>query len=108
MHDRLAKEGVDCNLLTGQERITTPGCEKLSCTVEMANIEQEVDVAVVDEIQLIGDPQRGHAWTRAVLGLPAKELHVCGDWTAVSLLRELAILSGDEFELHLYDRLLLT
>ena len=33
-----------------------------------------VDVAVIDEIQLIGCDARGWAWTRAVLGLPAKEV----------------------------------
>lgn len=26
------------------------------------------DVAVVDEVQMIGDPERGGAWTTAILG----------------------------------------
>ena len=36
----------------------------------MANLEKEYDVAVIDEIQLLADSERGWAWTRALLGLP--------------------------------------
>lgn len=48
---------------------------------------------------MIGDEQRGFAWTRALLGLPANELHVCGDGSAVKLVQQLAGECGDEFEL---------
>jgi len=41
----------------------------VSCTVEVVDLEKEVDVAVIDEIQMIGDPDRGWAWTQAVLGV---------------------------------------
>lgn len=54
--------------------------------------------------QLIGDEQRGFAWTRALLGLPANTIHVCGDTSAVGLVRHLTGLCGDEFELHTYNR----
>lgn len=54
--------------------------------------------------QMIGDDQRGYAWTRALLGLPANEVHVCGDLSAVDLVRALAASCGDEFELVTYDR----
>jgi len=36
----------------------------------MCNLHQDYDVAVVDEIQMIGDPERGHAWTRYVPSFP--------------------------------------
>ena len=36
------------------------------------------DVAVVDEVQMIQDPDRGGAWARAVLGEPAQLMEV---WT---------------------------
>ena len=35
-------------------------------------------MAVLDEIQLISDDQRGSAWTRALLGVSAEQLHICG------------------------------
>ena len=40
----------------------------MSCTVEMVPVNTLVDVAVIDEIQMIGDEDRGWAWTQALLG----------------------------------------
>jgi ATP-dependent RNA helicase SUPV3L1/SUV3 len=47
--------GVACNLVTGQELLEVPGANHVSCTVEMANLSQPYEVAVIDEAQLIGD-----------------------------------------------------
>ncbi|EEP75872.1 conserved hypothetical protein [Uncinocarpus reesii 1704] len=71
----------------------------------MAPLGQEVDVAVIDEIQMIGDLHRGWAWTRALLGAPAKEVHLCGEERVVPLIRELAALTGDKLTIHHYKRL---
>ena len=50
-----------------------------ACTVEMADVEGGgVDVAVLDEIQMLGDGLRGWAWTRALLGLAAREVRPAG------------------------------
>ena len=57
-------------------------------------------VAVIDEIQMIGDLQRGWSWTQALLGLAARELHVCGEETAIDLVEHLAYMCGDSFEVH--------
>ncbi|EPY15892.1 hypothetical protein STCU_11692 [Strigomonas culicis] len=61
---------VPCDLLIGDERRFAGGAEHVSCTVEMTPIDTPVDVAVIDEVQMIADPERGWAWTRALLGLP--------------------------------------
>ncbi len=53
---------------------------------------------MLDEVQMLSDPGRGWAWTRALLGLPAHELHVCGAPEALPLLRRLAEECGDELE----------
>ncbi|KAE8269104.1 hypothetical protein A4X09_0g3237 [Tilletia walkeri] len=95
-----------CNLLTGEEkRIVDPKAGLVACTVEMADFETEIDVAVIDEIQMIGDPARGSSWTAAVLGLPAKELHLCGEASALPLIRRLTALCNDELHIHTYQRL---
>lgn len=62
-------------------------------------------VAVLDEVQMIGDAARGWSWTRALIGLPAKELHVCGDPAALPLLRALASDCGEALEEVPYRRL---
>lgn len=56
------------------------------------------EVAVIDEVQMVRDPTRGWAWTRAVLGVAAQEVHVCGEAAAISLLTQLAEAAGEEIE----------
>lgn len=55
---------------------------------------QGLQVAVVDEIQMMADPLRGHAFTSALLGLPAQQLHVCGDPAAWPLLQKIVSETG--------------
>lgn len=104
IYDSCNVDGTFCNLVTGQERREVPGAAHTACTVEMANLNQRVDVAVLDEIQMIGDASRGHAWTRALLGVPATEVHVCGDGSAVDLVQWMAREMGEDFELRTYER----
>ncbi|SPO36939.1 related to SUV3 - ATP-dependent RNA helicase, mitochondrial [Pseudozyma flocculosa] len=95
-----------CNLVTGEEQRTVdPLAGLYSCTVEMVNLQRAWDVAVIDEIQMIGDRQRGYAWTDAVIGLPAKEIHLCGEASTVPLIRRIAEACGDEVYVHEYQRL---
>ncbi|KAH0830172.1 P-loop containing nucleoside triphosphate hydrolase protein [Lanmaoa asiatica] len=92
-----AKYPRQCNLRTGEEfRIVADNAPLMSSTVEMASFDKSLDVAVVDEIQMIADPDRGSAWTNAVLGLPAREVHLCGEETPVPIIRDLLKDTGDE------------
>lgn len=101
--------GTPCDLVTGEERRfgSTDGCaaRHVACTVEMTSVNDAFDVAVVDEIQMIRDPTRGWAWTRALLGLNAKEVHVCGEASTIGLVKELAVAAGEEVEVRRYKRL---
>ena len=45
-----------------------PGAEHTACTVEMVNMQARVDVAVIDEIQMIGDESRWAAASGTGLG----------------------------------------
>lgn len=95
-----------CNLSTGEEqKIISESAPLLSSTVEMLSMVKRYDVAVVDEIQMITDLQRGAAWTSAVLGLCAREIHLCGEETAVPIVQALLQETGDEIEIRRYERL---
>jgi len=95
-----------CNLRTGEEfRIVSDHASLLSCTVEMAALNSPLDVAVVDEIQMIADPERGSAWTMAVLGIAARELHLCGEEAAVPVIEAILKDTGDELIVNRYERL---
>ncbi|KAF8319432.1 P-loop containing nucleoside triphosphate hydrolase protein, partial [Clavulina sp. PMI_390] len=98
--------GRSCNLITGEERrIVDSNADLVSCTLEMMPVESSFDVAVIDEIQMIGDIDRGGAWTRAVLGVCAQEVHMCGEATVIDLIRRIAEETGDELEINHYERL---
>lgn len=60
------------------------------------------EVAIIDEIQMIKDQQRGWAWTRALLGLCAEEIHICGESSAIDLVKELMLVTGDEVEVYVF------
>ncbi|QRW00869.1 ATP-dependent RNA helicase SUV3L, mitochondrial [Ceratobasidium sp. AG-Ba] len=99
-------QGRPCNLVTGEEqRVVSPTATLLACTVEMIPKHLFWDVGVIDEIQMIADPTRGGAWTSAVLGLAARELHLCGEDTVVDLIRSLCAMTGDELIINRYERL---
>ncbi|KAE8354392.1 P-loop containing nucleoside triphosphate hydrolase protein [Aspergillus coremiiformis] len=107
VYHRFKASGIVCSLVTGDD-VKIPEGEIptiVSNTVEMVNLGQEYEVGVIDEIQMIGDSRRGWAWTRAVLGARAKELHLCGEPRVVPFIRELAALTGDKLEIHRYERL---
>lgn len=95
-----------CNLVTGEEQRVIDETAGLSaCTVEMLSSNFVYDVCVIDEIQMIADSERGSAWTEAFLGVSAQELHLCGEESAVGLIRRLTDLCGDVLEVHRYSRL---
>lgn len=71
----------------------------------MANLNKPVDVCVIDEVQFIEDQDRGAAWTRALLGIQAQEVHVCGEERTEMLLRQMCHDTGEEFHVHRYQRL---
>ncbi|KAG1736906.1 P-loop containing nucleoside triphosphate hydrolase protein [Suillus paluster] len=104
--DGKAKYARECNLRTGEEfRIVSEYAGLVSCTVEMTSFNLPVEVAVVDEIQMLADPDRGSAWTAAVLGLPAEELHLCGEEVAVPIVQALLNDTDDELFINRYERL---
>ena len=54
-------------LITGEEKIIPPNPAYFVCTVESMPLDRPVDFLAVDEIQLCGDPERGHVFTNRLL-----------------------------------------
>ncbi len=97
--DRLNDEGVPCSMITGEEEIFVDGAEHYSATIETVNTAELFDVAVIDEGQMIGDEQRGGAWTRAILGVCADEIHICCDESCVDLITGIIEECEDTYEI---------
>lgn len=102
---RLNKANVPCDLITGQEKELVEGANHKSVTVEMADVTSVYDCAIIDEIQMVGCKQRGFSFTRALLGIAANELHLCGDPAVVPLIEDILKVTGDDVEVLTYERL---
>ncbi|CEP61975.1 ATP-dependent RNA helicase SUV3 LALA0_S04e04896g [Lachancea lanzarotensis] len=110
VYERFKNENIRCNLLTGEEvieEIDDMGnpAGLTSGTVEMVPLSQKFDVVVLDEIQMMGDLDRGWAWTNALLGSIAREVHLCGEKSALPLVEKIVRMTGDELVVNEYERL---
>lgn len=110
VHDKFKREGVRCNLLTGEEvsdDLDSEGNKAgiTSGTIEMIPLTTKFDAVVLDEIQMMSDPERGWAWTNALLGVQSREVHVCGEPSTYKILQKIVKMTGDKLTLNEYDRL---
>ncbi|MGG7143518.1 SUV3 family DEAD/DEAH box RNA helicase [Clostridium nigeriense] len=103
-YEKLNNSRILCNLLTGEEEIIKEGATHTSCTIEKVDLKKEYDIAIIDEIQMIDDSQRGAAWTRALLGLRCNEIHICGALNARELIEKILEDCNDEYEFKEYKR----
>jgi ATP-dependent RNA helicase SUPV3L1/SUV3 len=96
--ERLNAEGTPTALLTGEEEVRVPGARHTASTIEMLDPDRPVKVAVIDEIQMLADPERGWAWTAALIGAPADTLYILGAPEARPLVERVAAHLGEPLE----------
>lgn len=96
--------GIPCTMRTGQECLAEEGSRIMAATIEMADFEEDYDIAVIDEAQMVADPDRGHSWTKAILGLRAPEIHICMSPAAEQVVCHLIELCEDDYEVERYER----
>lgn len=102
--DRLVARGVPCSLLTGEENVPAEQSRVVSSTIEMVNTSRVIDVAVIDEAQMLFDISRGWAWTQAIVGVPARELIVICSDHAVNAIERLLALCGERCTVRRFER----
>lgn len=103
-HERMNECGVPCSLMTGEEELLVEGAKHISATVEKADLKNFYEVGCIDECQMIGDRERGWAWTDAILGLAASEIHICTAESALNILKELIGQCEDTYEIIEHER----
>ena len=92
------------SLVTGEERRIEEGATHVASTVEMLDTRTRVDVAVIDEIQMLADRDRGAAWTAAVCGAPATTVYLVGAPEARRAIEALAARLDCPLEVHVLKR----
>jgi ATP-dependent RNA helicase SUPV3L1/SUV3 len=102
--DRLVARGVPTSLLTGEENVPADGARVVSSTIEMVSTNKPIDVAVIDEAQMIFDPSRGWAWTQAIVAVPGNEVIIICSAYAVPAIERLLGLCGERCTVKRFDR----
>ncbi len=102
--ETLLDAGIRCSLTTGEEEDVSEDDTHVAATAEKLNLKACYDVAVIDECQMIADRTRGYAWTQAILGVLAPEVHLCTAPEARSLLIRLIESCGDTWEVVTHER----
>lgn len=104
VYETLTNAGIPCSMITGEEEILTPGAKVCAMTIELADLSEKYDVAVIDEAQMLADQDRGGAWTTAILGIAARQIHICTAPEAENLILSLIALCQDNDEIQRYTR----
>ena len=98
-YDRLADAGLAACLLTGDDEDRTAETPThTASTIEMLDTTRHCAVAVIDEVQMLADRQRGWAWTRAVVGTAADHVILVGSADALPMVEHLCRMTGDILE----------
>ena len=102
--EALFERGIVANLVTGEEQHILPNATHTSSTIEMCHLNKVIDVAVIDEIQMIADPSRGWAWSQAMIGVSAKHVVLVGSEEALPFIIPVLDELGEEYEIKNFER----
>lgn len=105
VYEKMKDAGIPCTMVTGEECIWEDNARIVSSTIEMLEMDRTYDVAVIDEAQMVADEERGHSWTRAILGVQAGEIHVCMSPAAEEVVLHLISLTNSTYEIRKYERM---
>ncbi len=89
VQETLLAENKTTSLITGEETDIRPDASIISSTIEMMDLEKTIDLAVIDEVQMIFDTARGWAWTQALVGMPARHICMTGAPECIPLIKKL-------------------
>jgi ATP-dependent RNA helicase SUPV3L1/SUV3 len=102
--EELEKRGRVASYITGEERDIREEATIIASTIEMIDTTRVVDVAVIDEIQLLVDEDRGWAWCQALVAAPARRVIMTGSPDCVPLVQELAHYLGEPLTVEHLER----
>lgn len=103
-YERMSESGLQAGMITGEERVLPEGTTHIARTIETLDLHRAVDVCVIDEVQMLGDPNRGWAWTQAIVGAPARLVVLTGAPEAIPLVEHLLAMTGEPLKVRILKR----
>lgn len=103
-YEELRDAKIEASLITGEEQILDEDAAHVCSTIEMLDFNLDVDVAIIDEVQMLDDIDRGWAWVNAIIGCPAKTIIMTGSVNALDAVKKIASYLGEELEVVKHQR----
>ncbi|RXJ93825.1 RNA helicase [Malaciobacter molluscorum] len=103
-YEDLKASNLNATLITGEEQIFDEDAAHVCSTIEMIDYDLDIDVAIIDEIQMLDDDERGWAWVNAIIGCPAKQIIMTGSVNALDAVKKIAKYLGEELEIIKFQR----
>ncbi|MEJ2372981.1 MAG: helicase-related protein [Sulfurimonas sp.] len=103
-YEDLKSNNIESSLITGEEQMINEDAAYICSTIEMLDFNLDVDVAIIDEVQMLEDDERGWAWVNAIIGVPAKTVIMTGSVNALDAVKKIAKYLGEELEIVKHQR----
>lgn len=103
--EELNENGTPCSMVTGEESHIVQGAMHVASTVEMLDRAAHYSVAVIDECQMISDPERGYAWAAAIVSVDADVVHLCMAPESCDMITAMLDGMNEEYEIIEHERL---
>ncbi len=103
-YEDLKENNIEASLITGEEQIIDDDAAHVCSTIEMLDFNLDVDVAIIDEVQMLDDIDRGWAWVNAIIGCPAKTIIMTGSVNALDAVKKIASYLGEDLEVVKHQR----
>ncbi|WP_419677880.1 helicase-related protein [Aliarcobacter lanthieri] len=103
-YEDLKESNIEASLITGEEQQLNEDAAHVCSTIEMLDFDLEVDVAVIDEVQMLEDDDRGWAWVNAIIGVPAKKVIMTGSVNALEAVKKIAQYLGEDLKIVKHKR----
>nr|WP_228712687.1 helicase-related protein [Halarcobacter mediterraneus] len=103
-HEELKEANIKSSLITGEEQLINEDASHICSTIEMMDFNLDVDVAIIDEVQMLDDDERGWAWVNAIIGCPSKTVIMTGSVNALESVKKIAAYLGEELEVVKHKR----
>ena len=103
-YEDLKASNIQASLITGEEQMLNEDAAHVCSTIEMIDFDLDVDVAVIDEVQMLDDADRGWAWVNAIIGCPAKKIIMTGSVNALDAVKRIAAYLEEDLEIVKHQR----
>ena len=103
-YEDLKASNLKASLITGEEQMLNEDAAHVCSTIEMLDFDLDVDVAVIDEVQMLDDIDRGWAWVNAIIGCPAKKIIMTGSVNALDAVKRIAAYLDEDLEIVKHQR----